>query len=43
MVAGLVRSGLATAERETMKAAGKPVEVVRLKITAAGRNAIIEE
>jgi len=42
MVAGLVRAGLATAECETMKAGAKPVEVVRLQITAAGRKAIEE-
>jgi hypothetical protein len=42
MVAGLVRARLATAEREIMKAGAKPVEVVRLRITAAGRNAIEE-
>jgi hypothetical protein len=42
MVAGLARSGLATAGRETMSAGAKPVEVVRLKITAAGRRAIEE-
>jgi len=42
MVGGVVRAGLATAERETMKAVGKPVEVVRLQITAAGQNAIEE-
>jgi hypothetical protein len=40
MVAGLVRGGLATAEFETMKAGTIPVEVVRLRITAAGRKAI---
>jgi hypothetical protein len=42
MIAGLVRAGLATAERETMKNGAKPVEVVRLRITAAGRTAIEE-
>ena len=42
MVAGLVHAELATAERETMKAGAKPVEVVRLQITAAGRRAIEE-
>lgn len=41
MVAGLVRTGLVTAERETMKAGAKSVEVVRLQITAVGRKAII--
>jgi len=42
MIAGLVGAGLATAERETMKAGVKPIEVVRLRITAAGRTAIEE-
>jgi hypothetical protein len=42
MIAGLVRSGLATATRESMNAGGKTVEVVRLRITAAGRKAIEE-
>jgi hypothetical protein len=42
MVAGLVPAGLATAERETMKAGAKPVEVIRLQITAAARKAIEE-
>jgi len=40
MLVGLVRSGLAAAEREVMKAGGKAVEVVRISITAAGRRAI---
>ena len=42
MIAGVVRAGLATAEGETMKAGVKPIEVVRLRITAAGRTAIEE-
>jgi hypothetical protein len=40
MIAGLVRTGLATAKRESMKAGAKRVEVVRVRITAAGRRAI---
>jgi hypothetical protein len=40
MVARLMRGGLATAEREKMNAGAKPFEVVRLRITAAGRKAI---
>jgi hypothetical protein len=40
MVAGLVRAGLATAERETITAGAKPAEVLRLQITATGRKAI---
>jgi len=42
MLAGLVRAGLATAEQETMKAGAKPVEVVRVRITDAGRKEIEE-
>jgi hypothetical protein len=42
MVGRVVGAGFATAEREAMKAVGKPVEVVRLRITAAGRAAIEE-
>ncbi len=34
--------GLATAEREVMTADGKPVEVVRIRITSAGWRAIEE-
>jgi hypothetical protein len=43
MIAGLVRSGLATPKREIMKAGGKTVEVVRVRITAAGRDALAVE
>ncbi len=42
MVGRVVRAGFATAERETMKAGTKPVQVVRLQITAVGRKAIEE-
>jgi hypothetical protein len=42
MIGGLVCAELATAECETMKAGARPVEVVRLRITAAGRKAIEE-
>jgi hypothetical protein len=42
MVGALVRAGLATAELEVMKAGAKPVEAIRLQITAAGRKAIEE-
>jgi hypothetical protein len=42
MIAGLVRTGLATAERESVDARGKAIEVVRIWITAAGRRAIEE-
>ncbi len=40
MIAGLVRAGLAAEEHEVMKAGGKTVEVVSIKITEAGRRAI---
>jgi hypothetical protein len=40
MIADLVRAGLATAEREVMKAGSEPIEVVRIKITEAGRMAL---
>ena len=39
MIAGLVRTGLATAERETTKAGGKTIENVRIRIADAGRKA----
>ncbi len=39
VIAGLVPAGLATAERETIKAGGEPVEVSRIKITEAGASA----
>jgi hypothetical protein len=40
MIASLVGAGLATTERETMKAGAEPIEVVRVRITDAGRSAI---
>jgi hypothetical protein len=41
MLTGLVHNGLATAQPErTMGTDGKPIEVVRIKITEAGRRAI---
>jgi hypothetical protein len=46
MIAGLVRTGLAKADREIVKtlakARVKTVEVVRVRITEAGRRAIEE-
>jgi hypothetical protein len=42
MIAGLVRSKLATARREIVKAGRKTVEVVRIRITALGWQAIEE-
>jgi hypothetical protein len=40
VLASLVRRRLATREREVMEAGGKAIEVVRLRITAAGRKAV---
>jgi hypothetical protein len=40
MLAGLVRDGLATATPETVSAAGRAIEVIRVRITDAGRRAI---
>jgi hypothetical protein len=42
VLAGLVRRKLAAAEREVAMAGGKAIEVVRIRITAAGRRAIEE-
>jgi hypothetical protein len=40
MLAALIATGFAAIEREVVKAGGKTVEIVRIKITAAGREAI---
>jgi hypothetical protein len=40
MIAGLVSTGLATAWRETIRAGGKTTEVVRIRITEAGQDAL---
>ncbi len=42
MIAGLVNHGLATLTREQVKAGGKMIEVGRVRITAAGRDALGE-
>jgi DNA-binding PadR family transcriptional regulator len=42
MLANLVRRGFATAQRQTAKAAGQTLEVVRIRITDAGREALAE-
>jgi hypothetical protein len=42
MLVGLVRAGFAAAEREVVKAGGKAIEVVRIRITAVGRRALEE-
>ena len=39
MLANLVRAGLATAQRQRVRAGGKTMEVVRMRITEAGRRA----
>jgi hypothetical protein len=40
LLAGLVGTGLATAQRQTVKAGGKTIRVVRIRITEAGRRAL---
>jgi hypothetical protein len=40
VLAGLFWRGLAAAEREVVMAGGRAIEVVRMRITAAGRRAI---
>jgi hypothetical protein len=40
MIAGLVYERLGAAKRDSMKAGGKMIEVVRTKITDAGRKAL---
>jgi hypothetical protein len=42
MLASLVRTGLATSQRQTVKTGGKTIEVVRIRITDAGRDALEE-
>ena len=43
MIAGLVSIGFATARRETIRAGDRTIEVVRIRITAAGRDALAAE
>ena len=43
MIAGLVHSGLAMARRENLKADSRAIEVVRIRITGAGRDALAGE
>ena len=40
LLAGLVHTGLATAQRQTVKAGGQTIKVIRIRITEAGRQAI---
>jgi hypothetical protein len=42
VLSGLVRRRLAVTQREAVMAGGEAIEVVRLRITAAGRRAIGE-
>ena len=42
MLTDLVREGLATAQRETMRVGGRQIRVERYRITDAGRMAIEE-
>jgi hypothetical protein len=42
MIADLVESGLAMARLENMKAGSRAIEVIRIRITTAGRRAIEE-
>jgi hypothetical protein len=41
MLADLVRDGFATAQPETAHAGGRTIEVVRVRITEAGWNALM--
>jgi hypothetical protein len=40
LLAGLVYTGLATAQRQAVKAGGKTIRVIRIRITEAGRRAL---
>jgi hypothetical protein len=40
LLAALVQGGLATTKPETVRTGGKPIEVVRMTITDAGRRAL---
>ena len=43
MIADLVESGLAMARLENMKSGSRAIEVVRIRITGAGRDALAAE
>ena len=43
MIAGLVESGLAVARLENMKAGSRAIEVIRIRISGAGRDALAAE
>jgi hypothetical protein len=40
LLAGLVYTGLATAQQQTVNAGGKTMRVIRIRITEAGRRAL---
>jgi hypothetical protein len=40
MLVGLIRDGLVHVQSETLTASGRTVEIVRVRITAAGRRSI---
>jgi hypothetical protein len=42
LLASLVRAGFATAQRQTVKPGGSTIEVVRIRITEAGREALAQ-
>jgi hypothetical protein len=42
MIAGLIRAGFVTAQRETIRAGDKTAEIIRLRITDAGRLSLEE-
>ena len=42
MLAALLATGLATAEHEVVKAGSKTTEITRIRITAAGREALVK-
>jgi DNA-binding MarR family transcriptional regulator len=43
MLSRLVRAGLATAQRQTVRPGGTTAEVIRIRITEAGRDALAAE
>jgi len=40
LLAGLIRTGLATAQRQRVKVGSNAIEIVRVRITEAGRRAL---
>jgi hypothetical protein len=42
LLIGLVTDGLADVQAETVSAGGRTIEIVRIRITAAGREALDE-